>query len=237
MGDGSGTPCNGDTGTETGTETGTSAADASALSSGRMPTPPRIRYFAGPEIWTQAQEAYLRGESAGAIAARLNLTVNGIRKRAARKGWTRTQHAEALKRSEHPAQALGVVIARIGRMAHEGRLDEMRVLVKTASRLTAAARAAPPPPPQEPSREAQRQWRAAETKRLEARVWSEAQRLAQEMLTQHAFNLAGPLTLPAYHWRARVLGPEIAEADFQRGQRGGWWATYWDEEGRLKAVD
>jgi hypothetical protein len=33
-----------------------------------------------------------------------------------------------------------------------------------------------------------------------------------------------------------VLGPEVAEADFQRGQYGGWWKTYWNEEGRLKAV-
>ncbi|CAN5404146.1 hypothetical protein BH10PSE1_BH10PSE1_22110 [soil metagenome] len=199
-----------------------------------MSKPPRIRYFAGPEIWTLAQEAYLRGESAGSIAARLNLTENGIRKRAARKGWTRTQHAEALKRSEHPAQALGVLIARIGRAAHEGRLDEMRILVETATRLAAAARAAPPPPPQEPSREAQRQWRAAETRRLEARVWAEAQRLAEQMLSQHAYNLAGPLSAPAYAWRARVLGPEMAEADFQRGIRGGWAASYWNAEGRLK---
>jgi hypothetical protein len=201
-----------------------------------MPKSPRIRYFAGPEIWTLAQEAYLRGESAGSIAARLNLTLNGIRKRAARKGWTRTQHAEALKRSEHPAQILGLLIGRIGRLAYEGRLDEVGPLVETANRLTQAVRAAPPPPPQEPSLQAQRQWREAETRRLEVRVWTEARRLAEEMLTQNAYNLAGPLSLPAYHWRARVLGPEIAEADFQRGQNGGWWATYWDAEGRLKAV-
>ncbi|WP_417232401.1 hypothetical protein [Brevundimonas sp.] len=201
-----------------------------------MTRPPRIRRFPGQPTWTLAQEAYLAGESARSIAARLDLTENGIRKRAARKGWTRSQHAAALQRSEHPAEALGVLLARIGRAAHEGRIDEMRLLVATASRLARAARAAPPPPPRQPDPEDQRRWREAETRRLEARVWTEAQRLAGEMLSQNAWNLAGPLSLPAYHWRARVLGPAIAEADFQRGQSGGWWADYWDAEGRLKAV-
>lgn len=198
--------------------------------------PVRVRYFAGPEVWTLAQEAYLRGESAASIAARLNLTVNGIRKRAARKGWTRTRHAEAMKRSEHPGQALSTLLARVGRAVQEGRMEDVGPLVDTAWRLSQSVRHGPPLPPLEPSREVQEAWRRAETKRLEARVWSEAQRLAEEMLKDRPVALAGPLSLAAYHWRARVLGPEVAEADFQRGQYGGWWKTYWDEEGRLKAV-
>ena len=201
-----------------------------------MPKPVRVRYFAGPEIWTLAQEAYLRGESAGSIAERLNLTVNGIRKRAARKGWTRTRHAEAIKRSEHPGQALGVLLGRIGRAVHEGRMEDVGPLVDTAFRLSQATRHAPPLPPLEPSREVQQAWRESETRRLEARVWTEAQRLAEEMLKADPFALAGPLSLPAYRWRAEVLGPDVAEADFRRGQDGGWWRTCWDEEGRLKTV-
>ncbi|WP_396595566.1 hypothetical protein [Brevundimonas sp. R86498] len=199
-------------------------------------TQPRVRYFAGPEVWTLAQEAYLRGEAAASIAARLNLTVNGLRKRAARKGWTRTQHAAALKHNAHPAHTLSLLVERIGRLAHEGRLEEMQALVATANGLVRAVRAAPPPPRPEPSIEAQRAWRAAETARLEAVCWREAQRLAEAMLSQEAHAVSGPLSLAAYHWRARVLGPEVAEADFQRGQRGGWWRAFWDQEARLKPL-
>lgn len=122
------------------------------------------------------------GESVGSIAARLNLTVNGIRKHAARKGWTRTRHAEAMKRSEHPGQALSTLLARVGRAVQEGRMEDVGPLVDTAWRLSQSVRHGPPLPPLEPSREAQEAWRRAETKRLEARVWSEAQRLAEEML-------------------------------------------------------
>lgn len=198
-----------------------------------MSKPPRIRRFPGPQVWALAQDAYLAGEPAASIARRLDLTVNGIRKRAARRGWTRTQHAEAVKRSEHPAQALGALIARIGRRVHEGRVDDLTPLIRDAEALARAIRAAPPPPPQDPSPEAQKAWRAAETRRLEAYWRGRAEALARDLLSDPGYDLADAWAAPALRWRARVLGQEQAKRDFARGVEGGWASRYWDEEGVL----
>lgn len=198
-----------------------------------MSKPPRIRRFPGQKVWTLAQDAYLAGESAGSIARRLDLTENGIRKRAARKGWTRTQHAEAVKRSEHPAQALTTLIARIGRAVHEGRMDDLGALVQTAGGLARAIRAAPPPPPMTPSPEVMRAWREAETRRLEEYWGRRGREMAEALLSDPGYDIADRWAASALRWRARVLGPEQAERDFVRGVEGGWADRYWDEEGRL----
>ena len=101
-----------------------------------MSKPPRIRYFAGPATWALARDAYLGGEGAASIARRLGLTVNGLRKRAARHGWTRTQHARALARERRPDQVLSEMLARIGPALREGRLEEAADLARAAERLT-----------------------------------------------------------------------------------------------------
>jgi len=201
-----------------------------------MSKPPRIRRFPGQQTWTLAQEAYLAGESAASIAARLDLTVNGIRKRAARKGWTRTRHAEALKRSEHPAQALSALLARIGRMIHEGRIDEAAALTHSAEALARAVRAAPPGPPQQPSPEVMKAWREAETRRLDAWWGPRARAMAEALLSDRGYELGDRWAASALRWRARVLGPEQAALDFARGVSGGWAERYWDVDGTLWPV-
>ncbi|HYC96575.1 hypothetical protein [Brevundimonas sp.] len=198
-----------------------------------MTKPPRIRRFPGQQTWTLAQEAYLAGESARSIAARLDLTENGIRKRAARKGWTRTRHAEALKRSEHPGQALSALIARIGRMLHEGRVEEAAALTPSAEALARAVRAAPPGPPLQPSPEVMKAWREAETRRLEAYWGPRARAMAEALLRETGYDIGDRWAASALRWRARVLGPEQAALDFARGVSGGWAERYWDVDGTL----
>lgn len=197
-----------------------------------MSKPPRIRRFPGPQIWALAQDAYLQGEPAASIADRLDLTVNGIRKRAARKGWTRTQAEAARKRNAHPHQALHTLLDEVGRAAAEGRLDSVLSLLTGAERLKRVAAAAPRPP-LEPSPEAQARWRATETARLEKHWGERAFRMAQDLLSDRGYDLADNWALEALRWRARVLGPDQARRDFLRGVRGGWARRYWDEAGAL----
>ncbi len=211
----------------------TSVSDAPPFHALLMNKPPRIRRFPGQKVWTLAQDAYLAGESAASIARRLDLTENGIRKRAARKGWTRTQHAEAVKRSEHPSQALSALLTRIGRAMHEGRMDDAGAMIRDAESLTRAIRAAPPPPPMTPSPEVMRAWREAETRRLEDYWGRRGREMAEALLRDRGYDVADRWAASALRWRARVLGPEQAERDFVRGVEGGWAARYWDEQGRL----
>lgn len=195
---------------------------------------PRRRRFPGPQVWALAQDAYLAGESAASIAERLGLTVNGIRKRANRKGWTRTQAAEALERNRHPALALEALLDRIGPLIHAGRLEEASKLIASAEGLTKALRAAPPPPPREPDARAQAAWRAAETARLEQALAERMPALAEGWLRNEPPAMPEPWTWAAWRWRAQALGPETARADFARAVRQGWSSRYWDAEGRLK---
>lgn len=198
-----------------------------------MSKPPRIRRFPGHQVWALAQDAYLGGESAASIARRLDLTVNGIRKRAARHGWTRTRHADAVRRSEHPAQALGALLARVGRLVHAGAVEEAAPLIADAERLARAVRAAPPMPRPEPSPEAMTAWREAETRRLESYWGLRARAMAEALLSERGYDLADRWAASALRWRARVLGPEQAALDFARGVSGGWAERYWDEDGEL----
>jgi hypothetical protein len=41
----------------------------------------------------------------------------------------------------------------------------------------------------------------------------------------------------AFRWRAMMLGPAVALADYARGLQGGWASRYWDAEGRLIPQD
>lgn len=195
-----------------------------------MSKPPRIRRFPGSQIWALAQDAYLQGEPAASIADRLDLTVNGIRKRAVRKGWTRTQAEAARQRNAHPHQALNTLLDEVGRAAAEGRLETVLSLLTGAERLTRVAAAAPRPP-LEPSPEIQARWREAETRRLETQWGERALRMAQALLSDRGYDLADNWSLEALRWRARVLGPDQARRDFLRGVRGGWAGRYWDEAG------
>ena len=206
-----------------------------------MSKPPRIRYFAGPETWALARDAYLGGEAAASIARRLGLTVNGIRKRAARHGWTRTQHARALARERRPDQVLGEMLARIGPALREGRLEEAADLARAAERLTRVADAAErllPPTPQEKADAlaAETARRAADQARWERAVYERAEALADALLSAEGHGIGACWSHAAFHWRARVLGPKVAHADFARAVYGGWADRYYTPEGALEPL-
>lgn len=200
-----------------------------------MSKSPRVRYFPGPQVWALAQDAYLAGESAASIAGRLGLTVNGIRKRAARKGWTRTQAAEALERSRDPILAVREMLARIGPLVQAGRMDEAFKLIQSATMMARTARTTPDPEPArvEPDRKTMQAWRAAESRRLEAEWEARAHRMARDLLTDPGYLYCDNWAIGAFRWRAEHLGPEQAAQDFAKGVSGGWASRYWDEEGRL----
>ena len=196
----------------------------------------RIRYFPGPRVWALAQDAYLQGESAGSIAERLGLTVNGIRKRAARKGWTRTQAAEAMKRAEHPGHAMRAVIARIGQAIHEHRFDALSDLIREAGVLARALHAVPPEPPVIRDHSKEEAWRAEESRKLEAFYFRKATEMAHALLTDRGYPFGDGWALSALHWRADILGPEQAERDFAQAVNHGVASRYWDANGRLRPI-
>lgn len=59
------------------------------------------------ETWELVRAAYLSGLSATVVAARFGVTVWGLRKRAAREGWTRMAYAEARDANRRPPGAAG----------------------------------------------------------------------------------------------------------------------------------
>lgn len=59
----------------------------------------RTRRNLPAETWAVVRDAYLGGETAESISRRLNLSINTIRKRATRCGWTHRAHARAIQRS------------------------------------------------------------------------------------------------------------------------------------------
>lgn len=206
-----------------------------------MGKPVRIRYFAGPATWALARDAYLGGESAPSIARRLGLSVNGIRKRAARHGWTRTQHAEALSRQRRPDQVLSDMLAQIIPALREGRYEQAADLARAAERLTrvadAAERLLPPTPWEEnEARKAAEAEAKAREERFQQAVWERARSLAEAMLAEETHGVAAAWSHAAYHWRARTLGREIAASDFAAAVSGGWASHYWDGRGRLKPL-
>ena len=59
------------------------------------------------ETWAVVRDAYLGGETAESISRRLNISINTIRTRAARCGWTHVAHARAIARSGDYVVCLG----------------------------------------------------------------------------------------------------------------------------------
>lgn len=202
----------------------------------------RIRYFAGPEVWTLAQEAYLAGEPAATIAKRLNLTVNGIRKRAARKGWTRTAHAAALKRRKTPDVALAELVAGIVPLMRADRIQEAAELARSAERMARVVTAVPEPGQLSAAEQTalwamQDAWRHRERKRMEAEHLAMAEDLARQMLSGRPNPKGGDAwSLAVWHWRAQHLGPEVALSDLALAIEGGWSARYWTAGGALKPL-
>lgn len=59
------------------------------------------------ETWELVRAAYLSGLSASVVAARFGVTVWGLRKRAAREGWTKMAYAEARDANRRAVEAEG----------------------------------------------------------------------------------------------------------------------------------
>lgn len=53
----------------------------------------RLRKYRGPETWARVREAYLAGEPAPAVARRFDVSLDNLRKKASREGWTRAAMA------------------------------------------------------------------------------------------------------------------------------------------------
>lgn len=148
-----------------------------------------------------------------------------------------------------PAAARDAAIGRAAALLAQGRAAEATTLLKAAETLSRLAAELPPPPPPEPTPEedeaaqaAARAERDAHVERtmkaIEAHYRDVCLEVAGAMLTEQA-HMAAPESwaLACWHWRARVLGPEIALADFAQGVNGGWADLYWDAVGRLHPLE
>lgn len=101
------------------------------------------------ETWELVRAAYLSGLSASVVAARFGVTVWGLRKRAAREGWTKMAYAEARDTNRRVVEASGeppspaepepdpcaeeivrAAVARAGRALMRGEGTEAQALVR-----------------------------------------------------------------------------------------------------------
>ncbi len=132
--------------------------------------------IAGPQTWALARELYLAGLPAPEVAARLDVSVHNLRKKASREGWSRRAHAErvldarlAAAAGEAPGAAAGeggldgapddapaeadpgeaakTLVRRAAALALAGRAEAASALLKTAEALRRAAEVAAPAPP------------------------------------------------------------------------------------------
>ena len=212
------------------------------------------------ETWAVVRDAYLGGETAESIARRLNMSVNTIRKRAGRCGWTHAAHARAIARAREDGSAAAIDLAgaRDAAVAHaaallgEGRALEASAMLRAAEALGraglgeagggeaggGAADGDPAgPEPGTPEADAAMEETLRQiSDRIDQITIERASQLALDLLSDE-----GPpqavYSAFAFRWRAWVLGPAVALADFAQGIRGGWASRYWDAEGRLIPQD
>jgi hypothetical protein len=222
----------------------------------------RLRKYRGPEVWAKVREAYVAGEPGPQVAQRFDVGLSNLRKKALREGWTRTAAARAGDplilatqpdrlgeaadpAPAHPTVARDAAIARAAALLAEGRAAEATAQLKAAETLgRLAAKAGPPPEPELTPEEArQAEWEEERAKQARVNAVADffrahfrdvALQVANAMLTDRACGTADDdWSLAVYHWRARVLGPEVALADFAQGVDGGWADRYWDAVGNL----
>ena len=234
-------------------QTGT---DATVVDVGACHTAPmtedtvRTRRNFPAETWAVVRDAYLGGETAESIARRLNMSINTIRKRAGRCGWTHAAHARAIQRAVDAgptapidlAQARDAAVAHAAALLTEGRALEASAILRAAEALGRAGgseagglAAGAGPGPEVDASESD----AAVDETLR-QISDHIDRLAVERASQLALDLLTDEGPPqavygafAFRWRAMMLGPAVALADYAQGLQGGWASHYWDADGRL----
>ena len=215
---------------------------------GMTEDPVRTRRNFPAETWAVVRDAYLGGETAESIARRLNMSVNTIRKRASRCGWTHAAHAKAIERAVEagPVAPIDLARARDAAVAHaaalltEGRALEASAILRAAEALGRAgggeAGGLTPGPDTPETDEAVEEMLRQISGHIDQIAIERAGQLALDLLTDE-----GPpqsvYAAFAFRWRATVLGPAVALADYARGLQGGWASRYWDAEGRLIPQD
>ena len=233
------------------TGTGATVVDVGGWQTARMTQDTvRTRRNFPAETWAVVRDAYLGGETAESIGRRLNMSVNTIRKRAGRCGWTHAAHARAIQRAceDGPAAPIDLARARDAAVTHaaallaEGRALEASAILRAAEALGRAGGGEAgglTPGPDTP--ESDEDAAVDETLR---QISDHIDRIAAERAGQLALDLLTDEGPPravygafAFQWRARVLGPAVALADYARGLQGGWASRYWDAEGRLIPQD
>lgn len=177
------------------------------------------------ETWAVVRDAYLGGETAESISRRLGLSVNTIRKRARRCGWTHAAHARAINRAAveiatadiDPQLARRAAIAQATAMIASGRATEATALLKAAEALGRFADMHPESPPiitdeQDIDREAgfRTAWEL-----LDLTIQERAAALAVDLMGETGSGAANHMAF-LLRWRAEMLGPAIAEADRER---------------------
>ena len=203
------------------------------------------------ETWAIVRDAYLGGETAESIGRRLGLSVNSIRKRASRGGWTHAAHARALQRHGGeaqdgpvgPGQARERAVAQASSLLAAGRASEATALLKAVDALEKFV-------PEDSTFRCDAERRlgrrmteeedvAAEIAARQLRwqlnefIEGHAAKLAMEMLSDKQ-NACAENAYFVLKWRAENLGPEVAEKDRAHAEWGGWYKRYYDDEGNLK---
>lgn len=104
----------------------------------------------GPETWARIRDAFIGGETAGALASRFGVGESTVRTRARLEGWRRrdlaagadAQLAAAAAGPPHdPADHAAQAVRRAAEEARFGRLDAAERWARVAERLAAAERA------------------------------------------------------------------------------------------------
>ncbi|WP_292065097.1 hypothetical protein [Brevundimonas sp. UBA7664] len=95
------------------------------------------------ETWAVVRDAYLGGETAESIQKRLGISVNSIRKRAGRCGWTHAAHARAIARAagegapvpNTPEAAMIAALDHAALALAEGRASDATALIRAAESM------------------------------------------------------------------------------------------------------
>lgn len=224
----------------------------------------RLRKYRGPETWARVRKAYEAGESGPSCALRFDVGLANLRKKARNEGWDRKSQALKIDlkpmRGEadppeppcppidpdpvrepappsDPRAAVSQALQQAERLMSRGEgqkalqnLKAAETYVETLER-TAARRILTPEEEEAAERE-----RQVASDAHDREVWDRARSIAQGLLSEDCCGIPAHWGLAAFHWRARVLGPETARADFVRGVERGWAAHHWDADGALKPL-